>query len=573
MSANQFEETPRNRAAKKRCPSLKYSFVEAPREIAEKLKALRSRVSDSGSSPGDISGYDERYGFSCSWEWEYSIPIPENWDGNPIPVELSVRADDLATLTLGAGSVSASYDKVNRCPGENSAIVALMPGVYNASLEFTNIDYNPPSGNVAVLSYGISAGRAGTIVPADNSEEPKECECSCGGGDEGGAVESSESRFRARGNVSADSAEVGSSAGKNSSLETNETFARWRTSFGAFRGLGGISSGALEILAYSVSEIMGTPADLEYRHPLASWLVVPENGVSAGAQFKHCTGASYTSWLCDGAGETFFKIGLSKKKTSAARWNANKTGIEILFPDKSSATYSATSGEIISYKTQNGNTLSAEEIANFSDVVRDADGVLEQVWNLWDGLANVENVSANAYTIALYLPNQVGEKDSQTGKYSVSGAPFKTFSISFSGGELSVSELDSRTGAIAFLSKCHFENGAWNQSQGSGDDEIFTTRSRAENPDGTWTLTTTKTRGANGVPASCVAEIFETTNSGNLCISRTEGAGTDSAQTTNFEHDSVGRVVKETRPGGSEIRTGYDNKGRVSARYEPFAGA
>ncbi len=541
--------------------------------VASSSENAASRNVGNSSVPGDISGYDGHYAFSCNWKWEHVIPEPADWDGNPISVTLTATADDSAKLKLGEISVSASYDTSARRPGTNTATGSLMPGVYEASLSFSNIDYNPPSGNVAVLNYGISAGAAGTLVPEENEEDPEQNNCRCDENeDDAGGENSSSVQNRIAGTGNA--AEISSSsAGTRTTLKTNETFARWRTSFGKFRGLGGISAGTLEILAYEFSEDSATPAGLEFRHPLASRLVVPAGGISAGTQFKHCSGGGYVSWVCDGSGSAFFKIGSSKKKTTEARWTADKSGVEILFPDKSSVTYSAMTGEIISYKTHRENVFTAAQIANYLDVVRDENGVLQQVWNLWDGLANVENATASGYTIALYLPAQVGVKNPQTGKYSVTGTAFKTFSVALADSKISVTETDSRAGAIALPVKFWFQNNAWNESRGSGNDEIFTTRSRTNNLDGSWQLETTKKIGENGVPASVVSEVFLTTDQGNLRLSRTDGFGTAFAQTTTYEYDDVGRMIKETRPDGSEIITGYDQNGRLYSRSEPQAGA
>ncbi len=514
----------------------------------------------------DISDCDGRYGFTRSWEWIRQIPVPENWSGAPVPVTLSVTADDSATLTMGGLSVSASY---SGGPGEDETTGALKPGYYQARMSFTNIDYEPPEGNVAVLSWSISAGVSGTLVPEENPKPIREADCTCGDDDSGG-TRPAVSRSRAA------SASSSSSAGRNTRLETKESHVRWRTDFGKFRGMGGVPAGALEITAHEFSSASATPAALEFSHPFNSWLVLPPSGVAANAQLKLFCGGSCTSWMCDGNGETFFPLGASSGETSALRWNADKSAIEQVFPDKSVLAFSAGTGEIVSFKTRHGNAFSAAELSAYVDVVRDADGVLLQVRNLWDGLANVENVSETGYEIALYLPNQIGEKSAETGRYAVSGTPFKKFVVAYSPetGKLSITERDMRAGARAFPRALWFENGAWCTSVGAGAEEIVTRRSRTALTETTYRLVTEVAFAGSSVPASRVAEIYEIHPVlGDVLASRTEGYGTDSARTTHYLYDSAGRLIRETRPDGSVVESGYDDFGRLSARYEPHVGA
>lgn len=315
------------------------------------------------------------------------------------------------------------------------------------------------------------------------------------------------------------------------------------------------------------------PAALELRHPLNSWIVSPESGIVSNTQLKIFTGGSYASWLCDGSGNAFMKIGASSKAAEQLRWNSDKTALELSFPDKSVITFSAESGEVIAYKTSNGNSFSSAQLAVYLDIVRDESGVLAQVWNYWDGLMNIENASAGGYTIALYLPSQVGVKDAISGLYSVAGTPFKTFTIVLSdAGKLTVTELDARAGATPFPRSVWFENGTWNSSLGSGTEEIITRRTRSEIDSSHFSIVTETLRAGDSVLATCTEDVFEITNYGNRCQSRTEASGTSVAQTTYFTYDNIGRLTKETLPDGSVRETGYDTQGRVSVRYEPWAG-
>ena len=529
----------------------------------------------SETTPGYIGDCDPKFAFSRAWKWEVEVPTPENWDGRPIPCTIMVGADDGATLSFAGASLT-----VPDVPGpqggsrytEKTDTVNVYPGRYEATLSYYNISYNPPEGNVASLNYSISLGTLQEQTPPQNYEPPPSVPCACRNSDEGGETPESAPQSRTL-SESSDESSAHSSAGRGTALETNHESAHWRTDFGVFRGLGGVPAGTLEILAYEFSDALATPAALEWNHPLGSWLQLPAGGIVAGTRFKVCTGGAHTWWVCDGNGAGFFKVGASKKSVSEASWNADKTRFVLRFPDKSVLEFSASSGEVVAYRTSSGREFSAEEMSAYIDVVRDSDGVLEQVRNYWDGLANVENVSESGYEIALYAPNQVGEKDAETGRYAATGTPFKRFLVSLSeSGKLTVTELDSRAGATPFPRAAWFENGAWSSSVGSGAEEIVTRRTREALSSSRGRLVTEVAFAGSSVPVSRVAEIYDSTGRGQLCLSRTEGYGTDSARTTTYEYDDLGRRIRETRPDGSVFETGYDAFGRVFALYEPWAG-
>ncbi|MCG4696642.1 hypothetical protein, partial [Akkermansia muciniphila] len=106
------------------------------------------------------------------------------------------------------------------------------------------------------------------------------------------------------------------------------------------------------------------------------------------------------------------------------------------------------------------------------------DGSLRQIWNLWDGLLNVESVTSTGYTIALYTPGQITGTDEQ-GFYTVTGAPFKTFVLSLSAdGQFAVTE---QTPARQPYAVTWWKNGlAWNMRRGTGEDALTTLRTRTE---------------------------------------------------------------------------------------------
>lgn len=126
-------------------------------------------------TPGDISGIDPQKAFSRLWTWEQRIPEPENWDRNPVQGTITLGADDGATLKIGDTVVSVpdAYGPQGGSPyTSKTQTIELYPGIYNVSLEYFNINYNPPSLNVARLDFSLPGEVSDEIVPEENDPEP-----------------------------------------------------------------------------------------------------------------------------------------------------------------------------------------------------------------------------------------------------------------------------------------------------------------------------------------------------------------------------------------------------------------
>ena len=219
---------------------------------------------------------------------------------------------------------------------------------------------------------------------------------------------------------------------------------------------------------------------------------------------------------------------------------SNAGGNTVIYGGSSVSALGAASG----YRTRLGSSWTAQDFANYLDIVRSADDVIRQVWNLWDGLANIENVTNTGYVIAFYLPEQVGAKNVSTGLYAVTGTPFKTFTIEGNAetGKLTVTE--QAEGRAPYVTRYwQGTGGAWCMSQGEGEDAIYTIRERQEVSSGIWKLFTTVQRGENGAPISRVCETYEQGRSGNLCTSRIEAYGTDYARETTYAYNAAGKLL------------------------------
>lgn len=76
--------------------------------------------------------------------------------------------------------------------------------------------------------------------------------------------------------------------------------------------------------------------------------------------------------------------------------------------DGSQYLFSAETGALLSYTTTDRQVIS--NASSYLDVRHAEDGSLRQIWNLWDGLLNVENVTSTGYTIALYTLGKSPER-------------------------------------------------------------------------------------------------------------------------------------------------------------------
>ncbi|MCD8062812.1 MAG: RHS repeat-associated core domain-containing protein [Akkermansiaceae bacterium] len=382
-----------------------------------------------------------------------------------------------------------------------------------------------------------------------------------------------------------------SAAGRRVTTQTRKTSMVWRTNFGSFRGMEGVPYGMLEIVAYNFSSKLWTPAALEYLHPMASRIVTPSGSVlGANMAFQIRNGGTSANYYSYAGAASVASIGGSQKRTgsvsmayaqasgravSAASSYAvqmkvrNGGGNTVMYGGPSVSALGMATG----YVSQLGTSYTAQDFSKYLDVVRTSDGSIRQIWNLWDGLANVESITDTGYVIAFYVPEQVGTKNSETGLYFVTGTPFKTFAVSGDSetGKLTIAERTE--GRAPYITRYwQGTGGAWCMSQGDGEDSIYTIREKRSEGANVWKLITTVQRGENGTPISRVCETYEQGRHGNLCTSRIEAYGTDYARETTYGYNAVGKLIRETAPDGSEKTWTYDAFGRETVRTEPWSG-
>ena len=506
--------------------------------------------------------------------------IPEGADGKKLygTCSLFLGVDDWGSLEVkdSSGSVVAQVNlkKDSQTAGEQGGHkyhtgtggAQLPSGSYIWEVNQTNIDYKPEKDNVSICNYSID------VVPTEpgGKEEPEKCPCEGDTCDNSGGTPPSPSLARSGSAAGASNSTLGnySSAGCSVSAESTATLMYWSCNFGTFRGLGGIPAGRVELRSEESVSGLESPSSLAYNHPLNSRLDVPEGGIVPGVRFDLVQGDRVIAMRCYMNGSVL-PVGVDTSGGGRATLDTveGQSCLRWIVEDGSQYLFSAETGTLLSYTTTDKQVIS--NASSYLDVKHAEDGSLRQIWNLWDGLLNVENVTSTGYTIALYTPGQITGTDEQ-GFYTVTGTPFKTFNLSLSAdSQFTVTEQAPARQPYAVT---WWNDGlAWNMRRGTGEDAITTIRTRTElePEDSVWQLVTEISKG--GIVAERTCSIYQTTDVGDLLLTQVEGYQSLEAQTTQYAYDQCGRLKTETAPDGSQIHYAYDLYGRLLSRDEPWA--
>ena len=526
-------------------------------------------------------------------------PAPEKttlWDGyikieTAGSYEIKIGADDYGYFTLGGQT--ASIPDPGQYRESDPVTVELEAGWHQAFLSHTNINYKPESGNVSRFDSYLNGVQVELydIVPAEN--KPVVCKKGCDGKEvcedpdapSGGTSPSSSPSSARMSSWLARSTVSGSSAGTNVAADATQESMYWQCNFGLFRGLPGVPGGQIEIVEEEFTERLWSPSALLFRHVLHSKLLKPTEGLSNNCMVAVQKGSLLVYYFITQGEEdngSVGNIGYNTRLTNRARMLgedftpvvSTPVYIEVAEANGSKVVYSVETGDPVRFTASCGQQLTEADFHAFMDVVYAEDGSLRQVSNISDGLASVQDVTEAGYTLALYLPSQVGAKDETTGLYAVTGEPFKRFVFARNeeGDKASVTE---RTpGRSDFVTTWWKSEGVWCLGKGTGDAAIHTERTRTEVSEKEWTLLTEVRMGNEGPVVSSMMESYKATPQGNLLMSRTEGYGSGMARTTDYEYSANGVLTKETRPDCSEVKYEQDRFGRqilVSTPYKGFA--
>ena len=534
-------------------------------------------------------------GFEINWNGFTKI---EDKEGQPvnergeIDAAMMVGVDDNALISVGWSTV--------HIPGygpegggqyrEKSGSVNMKPGYYYpANLWYENINYSKPKENVAIFKARLNGDPVILYDVFPKGQEPEKdfCECPCvhDKESEGGApvlASSFKSLETVISGKMAQSPLASSGGGSRTTATSDEDSMLWRANFGVLRGIHGIPGGYLELIRFDSNADDWHPRSLAYRHPVASLLQLPAGGLVPNGMMLVHSGKARRAYLVNGNGSAIAPMGASSlrgecvqmltEQMQSAGHIQDASYLRVLQKDKSACLYSIRTGVLVNYTTPFLQTISMEELQSHLDVKYDSQGVLRQVWNTWDGLLNVENITETGYTLAMYLPSQVTGLDQENNFYAVEGLPFKTYLISGNSETGRTTITEQSEGRMPYRTTWWNAGKVWNMIQGEGDEAVHVLRERTENQDQSWTIVTRMQSGAEGTPVSVTAETWRNSAYGPQCLSRTNGYGSTQPMTVRYSYDGSGRRISETAPDGSGIAHGYAVAGRIRAVHRPWAG-
>ena len=252
-------------------------------------------------------------------------------------------------------------------------------GAYSWEVSQTNIDYNPASGNTSICNYSID------VVPTEpgGRKEPEPCPCEGDTCDNSGGTPPSPSLARSGPEAGMESGALGnySSAGCSVTAESTATLMYWSCNFGAFRGLGGLPAGRVELRGEENVSGLERPSSLAYNHPLNSRLDVPEGGIVPGARFNLVQGDRVIAMRCYTDGSVLpIGVDTSGGGRAALATVEGQSCLRWVVEDGSQYLFSAETGTLLSYTTTDRQVIS--NASSYLDVRHAGDGSLRQIWNL-----------------------------------------------------------------------------------------------------------------------------------------------------------------------------------------------
>ena len=508
-----------------------------------------------------------------------NIPWREDEQGNPKPIltnlRVSYRVEDwgdvylddelLIDLTSREEGVTGQWGGHTAWKKSKSATIA--SGEHTLEFSYQNITMSDPNMNQIICEYSYKA----VVLESGGKKDPRKCPCSgntCS--PEGGQNPPGSQGII---NNTLDS----SSAGTDVVYKVTDDSMVWSCNMGVLRGLGTKLSGRVQLYTDKFDASLASPAALYYNHPMLAKLIIPEVGVVPGAKLEIHMGDRVIAlrYYLDGS---IAPIGVDSAGNGRASLTLDASGavVSVKWQDNSGAAwvFNGSSGELVSYTGPE--MVVVDDVSDYLVVKKSTDEThIRQIWSLWDGLMNIEEITTTGYKIRLYTPSKV-TGIGEDGYYTVTGIndAFKTFAVTYAESGLTIVETTpGREDYSCTWSKG--EDGAWSIAIGSEASEMITSsrvRTVIEPAETAgfevWQMVTTVSKG--NVPASCVCEVYQNSPMGNLLLTRVEGYGSVAAQTTTFEYDGVGNLIAQISPNGHKVEYCYDLYGRVIKRSEPW---
>jgi len=403
-----------------------------------------------------------------------------NGEGDEALYDLNVQGsvDDSASVRMAGQVVQSGSGAGVPISGVFTNIAA---GEYEVYVTHRNIAY-PQKQNASFLNCTV--GPAVEVVPVPPINQPPTCTdpCSCSSSESGtlpgGGGSSGQRSAGSRGNEG----QPGStSGGRGVKRDSSANGMSWTARFGVFRGLAGLPTGMLSIACFEgFRPGLGRPEGLRWQHPLASSLALPEEGLAPSRMVELWDGHDLVNFLLDGSGSRFFKIGASvasntelapvsemSREPGAVCGIGEAAYIRASYLSGAASFYELSEGRCVGFISADGYSVDAEAAYAYIAIVRDEEGSIRQIWNAWDGLADIVpgETESSGYAIRIYPPAQVSAPAAEGALYQVSGEPAKTFSVSADDEEqsLTIREKDHTLPASygEMATTWRWEHGSW----------------------------------------------------------------------------------------------------------------
>jgi|GEM_PF-438168 len=428
-------------------------------------------------------------------------------------VSIYVRSDDNATVTIdGIGSISSSLHRP-------------------ASETYFNGDGSPFEGKFPVsISYNTIGGPWNLYVCVrvfDKLPPPPKNECMCTTG------------------VCPLSTIL-----NNGSVDFSQPFGG--TPFAA-----GFPQGALRIYDRVPVRELFSGAGLRYVHPMTRKIksiegatVVIEDALHRAYTYENGRPAGTSVWT-DNCVETL----------------ADGRIVEVL-DDRTRITYGA-DGNVEKIRSPEGVELSVSQLG--IELIADEEGDLAQVWSLTDGLLDVVKLSAKKFRVDWYKPADVGEKDTETGHYTFTGTPVKTFTFGDVNDDGSCAEfelLEERTGtSFSFHYSWRYDSGAkdWVFVRGNagGADAETSTKEKVFSGSGASVAISEWKQSGNGAKTLAATETYAYGADGEMLVGRVVNGVSEYSATRVASGNGLGKIASETDRAGAKRNYEYDTHARV----------
>ena len=236
--------------------------------------------------------------------------------------------------------------------------------------------------------------------------------------------------------------------------------------------------------------------------------------------------------------------------------------------DRTRITYGA-DGNVEKIRSPEGVELAVSQLG--IELIADEEGDLSQVWSLTDGLLNVVKLSAKKFRVDWYKPADVGEKNTETGRYAFTGTPVKTFTFGDVNDDGSCAEfelLEERTGtSFSFHYSWRYDSGAkdWVFVRGNagGADAETSTKEKVFSESGASVAISEWKQSGDGAKTLAATETYAYGAAGEMLVGRVVNGVSEYSAERVAIGNGIGKIASETDRAGAKRNYEYDTHARV----------